>query len=733
MALQRTVAPQNSFHVSRLLARWCHTAPTWNNTFLQQLPWQAGDASDSSRRHVIGSAGTLTQAQLSPAPELLAWSEDLAHELQLCDAAGHLLPSVSSVLCGAAQADCLPGAGHVPHGYAHVYGGHQFGHWARQLGDGRAMGIGEVQVGRGTVELQLKGAGPTPFSRSADGRAVLRSSLREFVASEFMHGQGIPTTRGLTLATTGQGVLRDVHYSGHLRLEPGAILCRSAPGAGLLRVGSVEWAVVNGAFDLAMQYVEFSTRHTLGIATQSEADVEQAPEADALAPLAEAYALYARSSKGGALAGHSIDASDTTTAQHRLEFLKAWLQVLGAQTGALAAAWHGIGFVHGVLNTDNTSLAGITLDYGPYGFMERCALCVCSARLAPAPHRSSAAFRRFDPMYTPNTSDPGSRYCFMNQPLALAWNLARLAGCLFHVVDESGRGVSGGGSGLTDSQRELAQSLLDAVDPLPHFREAAAIVFGSKMAVGAWQGPLPDPKAWLEAPWGRPPTHEPGDAGLLQDVFLLMHRDECDWTNTWEVLGQHVPAQETLRALARRQSHPLSDAGWLQVLQRLHERQDKSLHDTSRPGTGMASDGQPFVARLCHWLSPVKERAGSRWSPPRVPRNYQLQACIAELEASRHATELTALLAALPGTQGVRVVTPSPEGTFSQPRDQQQHARWCDKPVEHPSTWSGATGWLAADEDDAMAVLPALDGDLYKLPGFELTSAGGAEALSCSS
>ncbi|NBX44054.1 MAG: hypothetical protein EBR00_03230, partial [Gammaproteobacteria bacterium] len=165
------------------------------------------------------------------APRLLAWSDALAAQLNLARPTADS-ESAIQVLAGNALAP-----GMKP--YAARYGGHQFGHWAGQLGDGRAIGLGELRSASGERwELQLKGAGPTPYSRFADGRAVLRSSLREFVCSEAMHALGVPTTRALSLVATGDEVIRDMFYDGHPEAEPGAIVCRVAPS--FIRFGNFE-------------------------------------------------------------------------------------------------------------------------------------------------------------------------------------------------------------------------------------------------------------------------------------------------------------------------------------------------------------------------------------------------------------------------------------------------------------------------------------------------------------
>jgi len=249
--------------------------------------------------------------------------------------------------------------------YAQCYGGHQFGHWAGQLGDGRAIVLGEVTPGgEGALsqEVQLKGAGKTPYSRRADGRAVLRSSLREFICSEAMHAMGVPTTRALSLVGTGDAVMRDMFYNGNGKWEPGAVTTRVAPT--FVRFGSFQLPASRGDKALCKKFADFVVRRH-----------------------------YPQYWQEGLL---------------KKPDYAGWFAEVCERTGVLFAKWQLVGFVHGVLNTDNMSILGVTIDYGPYGFLEA-----------------------FDPNFTPNTTDmPGLRYCFKNQPEIGQWNLAQLANAL---------------------------------------------------------------------------------------------------------------------------------------------------------------------------------------------------------------------------------------------------------------------------------------------------------------
>jgi serine/tyrosine/threonine adenylyltransferase len=286
------------------------------------------------------------------APRLLAWSDDL----------GSLLGIARPATATSAAVEVLAGNRLLPgmRPFAACYGGHQFGQWAGQLGDGRAISLAEVVSPTGQRwELQLKGAGPTPYSRRADGRAVLRSSLREFLCSEAMYSLGIPTTRALSLVTTGDDVVRDMFYDGHPQAEPGAIVCRVAPS--FVRLGNFELFASRGELAILRRLADYLLETHF-------------PELGPPAP--ESYA--------------------------------AWFVEVCRRTAVLIAHWMRVGFVHGVMNTDNLSILGLTIDYGPYGWLEP-----------------------YDPSWTPNTTDEsGRRYCYANQPRIGLWNLTRFGRAL---------------------------------------------------------------------------------------------------------------------------------------------------------------------------------------------------------------------------------------------------------------------------------------------------------------
>jgi uncharacterized protein YdiU (UPF0061 family) len=224
----------------------------FSQDFVTTLP---GDSLfENKPREVLKACYSFVQPTAVRAPNLIAWSNSLSESLGISIPGLEDRERVSQILVGNSLLD-----GMRP--YAACYGGHQFGHWAGQLGDGRAITLGELKdVDGKSWELQLKGAGPTPYSRGADGRAVLRSSLREFLCSEVMHGLGVPTTRALSLVTTGEDVVRDMFYDGRPAAEPGAITSRVAPT--FLRFGNFQILSARGEYETLKELADFAiSRH----------------------------------------------------------------------------------------------------------------------------------------------------------------------------------------------------------------------------------------------------------------------------------------------------------------------------------------------------------------------------------------------------------------------------------------------------------------------------------------
>ena len=328
----------------------------FDNRFTRMLP--ADPVTENSRRQVFNACYSRVVPVRPVAPQLVAYSPETAALIDL-DAAACASPLFTRVFSGDLV---LPGMD--PH--AACYGGHQFGNWAGQLGDGRAINLGETVNRRGEHwTLQLKGAGPTPYSRRADGLAVMRSSLREFLCSEAMHHLGVPTTRALSLILTGERVERDMFYDGRVEEEPGAVVCRVAPS--FLRFGNYELHAARGELEVLRRLADFTIR---------------------------------------TLFPHLGEPSPAVYGQ--------WFAEVCRTTAELMVHWLRVGFVHGVMNTDNLSILGLTIDYGPYGWLED-----------------------YDPYWTPNTTDAaGRRYCYGRQPTIAHWNLAQLANALHPLMGD---------------------------------------------------------------------------------------------------------------------------------------------------------------------------------------------------------------------------------------------------------------------------------------------------------
>ncbi|MCB1748910.1 MAG: YdiU family protein [Gammaproteobacteria bacterium] len=335
----------------------------FDNRFVAELP---GDPESANfRRQVAGACWSSVAPTAVAAPRLVAVADEVLALLDLPPAAAQA-PLFAEVFAGNRLLD-----GMQPH--ATCYGGHQFGNWAGQLGDGRAINLGEIVNADGERWiLQLKGAGPTPYSRGADGLAVLRSSVREFLCSEAMHHLGVPTTRALSLVLTGETVVRDMFYDGNPRPEPGAVVCRVAPS--FTRFGHFEIHAARGDHALLQRLADYTIRTDFP---------------------------------------HLGEPGDDPAAR-RAGYV-AWFDEVCQRTARLIAEWMRVGFVHGVMNTDNLSILGLTIDYGPYGWLDD-----------------------YDPDWTPNTTDAqGRRYRYGQQPQVALWNLLQLANALHPLIGDS--------------------------------------------------------------------------------------------------------------------------------------------------------------------------------------------------------------------------------------------------------------------------------------------------------
>jgi serine/tyrosine/threonine adenylyltransferase len=329
---------------------------------------------------------------------------------------------------------------------ATVYSGHQFGHWAGQLGDGRALLLGGIDTTQGGFELQLKGSGRTPYSRGADGMAVLRSSIREFLCSEAMAGLGIATTRALALAASPQGVMRE-------NIETAAVVLRTAPS--FIRFGHFEHFAAAGNAAAVQQLVDFVCTHHY-----PEAAELAAPEARAV----------------------------------------AMLDAVCQRTAKLMAQWQAVGFCHGVMNTDNMSILGLTLDYGPFGFLDT-----------------------FDAHHICNHTDQQGRYAYARQPQVAHWNLGCLAQSLSTVVGDH--------DALSDCLKRYAETF-------------------NRLHVAAFLGKLGLPETMLE-----------GDV-FVGKTLQMLHEGKADMTAFFRRLS-HAVVSNNFSSCADVCVNPAAFAAWL--------------------------------------------------------------------------------------------------------------------------------------------------------------------------
>jgi len=332
----------------------------FDNRFVQQLP--ADSETDNYRRQVTNACYSKVLPSKVSAPKVIAYSREMAEQLGFTETDCHSKRFAEVFVGNEILAGMDP--------YAMCYGGHQFGQWAGQLGDGRAINLGEVvNIEHQRWALQLKGSGPTPYSRSADGLAVLRSSVREFLCSEAMHHLGVPTTRALSLILTGEQVVRDMFYDGNPKAEQGAVVCRVAPS--FIRFGSFQVFASRGEIEVLRQFVDYT------ITTD-------------FPHLLKSHPVLGK------------------------ELYLAWFEEVCRTTAEMIVHWQRVGFVHGVMNTDNMSIMGLTIDYGPYGWLDD-----------------------YDPDWTPNTTDAGERrYRYGQQPQIALWNLVQLANAIYPLIEE---------------------------------------------------------------------------------------------------------------------------------------------------------------------------------------------------------------------------------------------------------------------------------------------------------
>lgn len=455
------------------------------------------------------------QAEDAPNPELLVLNTRLAQDLGL-DPAYLRSPEGIRMLAG----------NHVPAGatpVAQAYAGHQFGSYSPLLGDGRALLVGELTDTNGRlVDLHLKGSGRTPFARAGDGRAVVGPMLREYVVSEAMHALGIPTTRSLAVVATGRQVRRD-------GMLPGAVLARVASSH--LRVGSFQYAR----------------------ATENPGLLKR-------------------------LADHAISRHYPHAADADNPYLALYASVVSAQA-ELVARWMLVGFVHGVMNTDNMTISGETIDYGPCAFLDA-----------------------FNPAAVYSSIDVSGRYAYANQPVLAEWNLARLAEAMLPLIDE-------------DQEKAVAP----AVDVLGGFRRQYSAAWSSGMKA----------KLGLAAAGGE----EAGDAAsaLVDDVIALLKDGPVDYTLFFRNLGK--AARGNLRPVRGMVLDLAAFDSWIRRWQALDP--DAELMDSVNPAyiprnhlveealsAGTAGDIAPLQRLLEAVTDPFTERTGLERYAEGAPEDF---------------------------------------------------------------------------------------------------------------
>ncbi len=378
-----------------------------------------------------------------PSPHWVGRSAAVARELGL-DASFLEQTDTLEALAGNAP---LPGMRPL----ASVYSGHQFGHWAGQLGDGRAILLGELTGPHGALEVQLKGAGLTPYSRMGDGRAVLRSSIREFLCSEAMHALGIPTSRALCVIGSPAPVRRE-------EIETAAVVTRVAPS--FIRFGHFEHFSHTGQHDELRTLADFVI--------------------DQFYP-----------------ACRELDGNPYS----------ALLEVVSARTAELVAQWQAVGFCHGVMNTDNMSILGLTIDYGPFQFLDA-----------------------FNPGHVCNHSDTGGRYAYNRQPNIAYWNLFALAQALLPLMDDQ-------------------QQAMDALEPYKALMPAAL-------------------QRRMNAKLGLVDVQD-GDSTLTEDLMKLMAQDAVDFTIFWRRLSHAAagPLEPVRDLFLQREAFDAWTVRWRERLQ----------------------------------------------------------------------------------------------------------------------------------------------------------------------
>nr|KAJ3421204.1 hypothetical protein HK105_004239 [Polyrhizophydium stewartii] len=426
-------------------------------------------------RQVPGAHFSYVEPTPSPSPRLVSLNGAAAREvLGLDAAAATATPELRQELLEVLAGNAVPAGTHP---WALSYGGHQFGSWAGQLGDGRAITLFEAihPLTGARTEVQLKGAGLTPYSRFADGLAVLRSSIREYLCAEAMHGLGAPTSRSLSLVASDRVVQREFGP------EPGAVVCRLAPS--WIRFGSFELLYSRGEYQMLRELADYAiSTHFPHILSEADGAADGAADAAA------------------------ADTSSQDARKAAIERSKyvLWFRDVVAKTADMIAHWQAVGFCHGVMNTDNFSILGLTIDYGPFQFLDT-----------------------YEPAYICNHSDETGRYAFFEQPRIALWNLARLASVLDPLLAstplEDGKAPS-----IPKEESELINGVLaDAVRSfIPRWDATFAPIMSKKLGFM---------------------TTQPTDMSTIyQPLLRLMDDAKVDYTHFFRSLSKTTVVDERL-------------------------------------------------------------------------------------------------------------------------------------------------------------------------------------------
>ncbi|MCE2680532.1 MAG: YdiU family protein [Burkholderiales bacterium] len=495
------------------------------------------------------------QPEVAPQPSLLYFNRELALEL-----GAQLHSDAPADLAQVFSGNALP-AGAAP--LAQAYAGHQFGGFSPQLGDGRALLLGEVVDAQGLRrDIAFKGSGRTPFSRGGDGKAAVGPMLREVIIGEAMHGLGIPSTRALAVVATGTPVFREMPL-------PGAVLTRVAQSH--LRVGTFEF--------FAARQLTDETRRLADYAIARHGSAPQLEEFAGLADVSENVA-------GG-------------DAQRYLAFFKGVAQ----RQAQLIAQWMQVGFIHGVMNTDNMTISGETIDYGPCAFMEN-----------------------YDPLTVFSSIDQHGRYAYGNQPAIAQWNLARLAETLLPLMGENED------QALADLGSALDQFLSD-------YDAAWLVGMRKKMGLRDLSSNLQLSASGEAGPGGIAGCSERADVELIQAWLDVLQTGGADFTLAWRYLADAAEGQtERLRSLFVEQA-PLE--AWLEKWAQRCAQEDAVLGGAQSQNEPAEQTEQPEAAGQAR---AERMRSVNPWL---IARNHQVEAALAAASERADLAPLNRLLAAL--------------------------------------------------------------------------------------